>query len=60
LSEYLSSWRSGTAKQSILGFVEALTTPGPAFAEPADRIATFDNDGTLWVEKPAPAQAGPS
>ena len=57
MSEYLSSWRSGTAKQSILGFVEALTTPGPAFAEPADRIATFDNDGTLWVEKPAPAQA---
>jgi phosphoserine phosphatase len=57
LSEYLSSWRSGAAKQAIAGFVDAVTTPGPAFAEPADRIATFDNDGTLWVEKPAPPQA---
>ncbi len=57
MSEYLGSWRSGAAKQAILGFVEALTTSGPGFAEPADRIATFDNDGTLWVEKPAPPQA---
>ncbi|MFJ7298979.1 HAD family hydrolase [Streptomyces sp. NPDC099088] len=34
----------------------AVTTPGPAFVEPADRIATFDNDGTLWVEQPLPPQ----
>lgn len=32
------------------------TTPGAAFVEPADRIATFDNDGTLWVEQPLPPQ----
>jgi len=57
LTEYLASWKSGAAKQAILDFVEASTTPGPGFAAPADRIATFDNDGTLWVEKPAPPQA---
>ncbi len=56
LTEYLASWNSGV-KQAILGLVEALTTPGPGSVEPADRIATFDNDGTLWVEKPAPPQA---
>ena len=56
MTEYLASWNSG-AKQAILGLVEALTTPGPGSVEPADRVATFDNDGTLWVEKPAPPQA---
>jgi hypothetical protein len=48
----LASWKDGAAKQAILDFVTAATTPGPAFVEPADRIATFDNDGTLWVEQP--------
>jgi phosphoserine phosphatase len=52
----LASWNDGTAKQAILDFVEAATTPGPAFVEAADRIATFDNDGTLWVEQPLPPQ----
>lgn len=37
-------------------FVESVTRPGAAFVPPADRIATFDNDGTLWVEQPAPPQ----
>jgi phosphoserine phosphatase len=49
----LSSWNDGKAKQSIVAFVEKVTTPGsPDFVPPAERIATFDNDGTLWAEKP--------
>ena len=48
----LSSWRDGVAKQAILDFVAAATTPGPGFVAPADRIAAFDNDGTLWSEQP--------
>ena len=52
----LASWKEGPAKQAILDFVDAATTPGPAFVERADRIATFDNDGTLWAEKPVPFQ----
>ena len=54
--EVLASWNDGPAKQAILTFVEAVTTAGSAFVAPADRIATFDNDGTLWVEQPAPPQ----
>jgi phosphoglycolate phosphatase-like HAD superfamily hydrolase len=46
----LQSWNDGPAKQAILGFVEAVTTEGGAdFVPPEDRIATFDNDGTIWV-----------
>jgi phosphoserine phosphatase len=52
----LASWKDGPAKQAILDFVDAATTPGATFVEPADRIATFDNDGTLWVEQPIPPQ----
>lgn len=49
----LSSWKNGKTKQSIIKFVEKVTTPGfPDFVPPAERIATFDNDGTLWAEKP--------
>ncbi|MEJ2034178.1 MAG: HAD family hydrolase, partial [Deltaproteobacteria bacterium] len=49
----LLSWNDGKAKQAILTFVEKVTTPGsPDFVPPAERIATFDNDGTLWTEKP--------
>ena len=49
----LPSWNNGKAKQSIVVFVEKVTTPGsPDFVPPAERIATFDNDGTLWAEKP--------
>jgi hypothetical protein len=54
--EVLASWNDGPAKRAILAFVEGVTTAGPAFVAPADRIATFDNDGTLWVEQPAPRQ----
>lgn len=52
----LPSWIDGDAKLAILGFVAAVTDTGPAFVPPADRIATFDNDGTLWVEQPLPPQ----
>src|SRR4030095_5353070 len=49
----LPSWNDGPAKQAILEFVKATTTQGsPQFARPEDRIATFDQDGTLWVEHP--------
>ena len=53
----LASWRDGTAKQAILDFISGVTTEGgPDFVAVADRIATFDNDGTLWVEQPLPPQ----
>jgi phosphoglycolate phosphatase-like HAD superfamily hydrolase len=49
----LPSWNDGATKQAIVGFVkETTTTGGPRFVPPAERIATFDQDGTLWVEKP--------
>jgi haloacid dehalogenase-like hydrolase len=49
----LPSWNDGATKQSILDFVAAVTREGsPDFISPAERIATFDNDGTLWVEHP--------
>ena len=53
----LPSWRSGPRKQALLDFVGAVTREGAAdFVRPADRIAVFDNDGTLWVEQPAYTQ----
>jgi hypothetical protein len=49
----LPSWSDGRAKQSILDFVAAVTREGSAQYVPVpERIATFDNDGTLWVEQP--------
>lgn len=49
----LPSWNDGAAKQAILDFVGAAVDEGdPGYVAPADRIATFDNDGTLWVEHP--------
>ena len=53
----LPSWNDGKAKASILAFVKKVTTPGsPDFVPSAERIATFDNDGTLWAEKPTYVQ----
>jgi hypothetical protein len=53
----LPSWNDGKAKQSILSFVERVTTPGsPDFVPVPERIAVFDNDGTLWCEQPLPVQ----
>ena len=49
----LPSWNDGATKQSMMDFVAAVTREGsPDFVPPAERIATFDNDGTLWVEHP--------
>ena len=49
----LPSWNEGKAKQSIIEFVATVTEKGsPDFVPPAERIAVFDNDGTLWAERP--------
>ncbi len=49
----LSSWNDGASKQAIVEFVESVTdTAGPDFVPSAERIAVFDNDGTLWAEQP--------
>ncbi len=53
----LPSWNDGPAKQSIINFVETVTKSGsPDFVPVSERIATFDNDGTLWSEQPVPVQ----
>jgi len=54
VADPLPSWNEGTAKQSIFDFVARVSDPAsPAFVPEAERIATFDNDGTLWSEQPA-------
>ncbi len=54
----LPSWNDGPAKASVLAFVRDTTEKSsPRYVEPADRIATFDQDGTLWTEHPLYAQA---
>ena len=53
----LPSWQDGPPKQAVRRFVERATTEGsPDEIAPEDRIAVFDNDGTLWCEKPMPIQ----
>jgi phosphoglycolate phosphatase-like HAD superfamily hydrolase len=52
----LESWRDGPTKSAIIDFVARITTAGADYVEPEARIAVFDNDGTLWVEKPAYVQ----
>ena len=55
----LDSWTDGAAKSGIVDFVQRVTTAGgPAFIPPVERIAVFDNDGTLWCEKPMPIEVG--
>ena len=49
----LQSWNEGPAKQAILDFVRAtIDRSSPSYVSPEDRIAVFDQDGTLWVEHP--------
>jgi hypothetical protein len=56
-ADSLPSWNDGPAKKSIVEFVEKVTTPGwPDFVPAPERIAVFDNDGTLWAEQPLPFQ----
>jgi len=52
----LSGWRDGAAKEAIVEFVERVCTDGPDAVAVEERIAVFDNDGTLWCEKPMPIQ----
>jgi phosphoglycolate phosphatase-like HAD superfamily hydrolase len=54
----LPSWNDGPAKSAILAFVADVTKEGSAnFVPPSERIAVFDNDGTLWIEQPVYVQA---
>jgi len=53
----LDLWADGTARAAIIEFVERVTaTGGGDYVPPAERVAVFDNDGTLWCEKPMPVQ----
>jgi hypothetical protein len=57
MTDPLPSWRDGATKSAIVDFVAAVATPGhPEHLPPGERIAVFDNDGTLWCEQPAQAQ----
>jgi hypothetical protein len=53
MTKTLSTWNDGAARQAIVSFVERAVSDVP----PEERVATFDNDGTLWCEKPLPIQA---
>ena len=56
-SDQLPSWNDGASKKAIVDFVGRVTREGgPDFVPVPERIATFDNDGTLWSERPAPFQ----
>lgn len=51
----LPSWNDGDARDAVLAFIDSVVEPGSStYVEPADRIAAFDNDGTLWCEIPLP------
>jgi phosphoserine phosphatase len=53
MTEMLPSWKDGATKSAITDFVTRVTEEGgPDYVEPAARVAVFDNDGTLWTEKP--------
>ena len=52
-TDALPSWNDGPTKQSIVEFVARVTKDGgPDYVKPDDRVAVFDNDGTLWIEQP--------
>jgi phosphoserine phosphatase len=53
----LALWNDTATRRAIVDFVQAVSTEGsPGFVAPAERVAVFDNDGTLWSEKPVPIQ----
>ena len=57
MDDALPSWNGGAAKSTILDFVARVTAEdGPEYVRPAERIAVFDNDGTLWCEQPYQVQ----
>ena len=56
---HLASWNDGATKAALVEFVERVTRAGGAgYVPPAERVAVFDNDGTLWCEKPMPIELG--
>ena len=56
-NDHLTSWRDGAAKEAVRGFVARVTDPASSDFLPAEeRVAVFDNDGTLWCEKPMPIE----
>ena len=59
MTSQLYSWADSEAKRAIVDFATRVTTEGgPDFVPPAERVAVFDNDGTLWCEKPMPIELG--
>ena len=54
--ELLSSWNDTPTRHAIVDFVDAVTGDGPDHVPVPARVAVFDNDGTLWTEKPMPTQ----
>jgi phosphoserine phosphatase len=55
----LASWNDTPTRAAIVGFVERVTTEGgPDYVPPSERVTAFDNDGTLWCEKPMPIEVG--
>src|ERR1700749_3666592 len=55
----LASWNDGAARQAIVDFVDRVSDASSRdYVPPAERVAVFDNDGTLWCEKPMPIQLG--
>ena len=59
MNDQLTSWHDTETRKAIVDFVERVTTEGGAdYVPPSDRIAVYDNDGTLWCEKPMPIELG--
>ncbi len=59
MSDLLTSWHDTETRRSIVDFVDRVTEEGGSeYVPPAERIAVFDNDGTLWCEKPMPIELG--
>jgi phosphoserine phosphatase len=56
-ADTLPSWTDGAARAAMIEFVRSVTEPGDSFVALPQRVATFDNDGTLWCEKPLFPQA---
>ena len=59
MNAHLASWNDGPARAAIVDFVDRVTDEGgPEHVPPPERVAVFDNDGTLWCEKPMPIELG--
>ena len=59
MNAHLASWNDGPARGAIVDFVDRVTAEGgPGHVPPPERVAVFDNDGTLWCEKPMPIELG--